>query len=428
MNEPRPDGTPTASLPHRDAATAPSRLAGGWPALRHRDFRIFAAGQVVSLIGTWMQQVAQAWLVLELTGDPFMLGVVTAAQLLPVAIAAPFGGVLADRLPKRSTLILTQAVAMTLAFLLFGLTIAGWVAVWHIIVLAVLLGLSNAVEYPTRQAYAVELVDRSEMTSAIALNAAAFHGARIVGPSLAGITIAAAGVAMAFLINGLSFIAVIGSFLMIRSMGQGGSRGRIRLPAIVAELGEGLRFARETPDVRLPLVVVGATAVVAMNFQVLVPVLATVELEAGPEAFGFLMTALGAGSLTAALVVASRRDADPRLVGIGGVLLGASCVVLGISRWLPLSAIALFTAGVGAIGMAVTANAVIQAAVPDRLRGRVTSLYVALMSASIPIGGLATGAIASIAGASIAMAAGGALAVMIGMVAIVRGGRIRRRS
>jgi MFS family permease len=230
----------------------------GLRALQHRNYRLFFGGQLVSLVGTWMQQVAQGWLVLQLTNDPLWLGLVSVAQFGPVLLFGLFGGLIADQWPKRQTLIATQAVAMVLAFALFALTATGTVEVWHVMVLAALLGTANAIDMPTRQAFAVEMVGRDDMTSAVGLNAALFNGSRIVGPALAGLLIGAFDISIAFLVNGLSFVAVIVAYLLMRP-------GELRPVPLVARptsvrgvfesLAEGARYVRHTPIVLLAITV-----------------------------------------------------------------------------------------------------------------------------------------------------------------------------
>ena len=226
-----------------------SLLRNGGRAFRHRNYRLFFSGQLVSLVGTWMQTVAQAWLVLQLTGDPFLLGLVAAMQFLPVMVLGLFGGLIADALPKRRTLIVTQVVQMMLAFVLFGLTATGAVEVWQIIMLALLLGVTNAVDMPTRQSFVVEMVGRSDVANAVALNSAVFNTARIVGPAIAGLTIGAFDISIAFLINGLSFLAVIVAYAMMRD-DELASPPVISRPHTVREVGrtlaEGIRYVRRT--------------------------------------------------------------------------------------------------------------------------------------------------------------------------------------
>jgi MFS family permease len=378
-------------------------------------------GQVVSLAGTWMQQVAQAWLVLELTGDPFMLGLVAAAQYLPVTLLGLFGGLIADQLPKRRTLIVTQVVPMTLALTLFALTATGLVEVWHILVLALLLGTSTAVEMPTRQSFVVELVGRENILNAVGLNAALFNSARVVGPAVAGLTIGAFDVSVAFLVNGLSFLAMIAALVLMR---EDELRSAPRSPRphgareVAETLSEGLRFVRRTPLVLLAVVVVGLVATFGMNLTVLVPALAREVLRTDAAGFGFLMSASGIGSIIAALTVAFARRSRPSLITWGAALLGLSSLVLAFSGVFALSLVALFAIGAGGIGMTATANTVIQMSVPDELRGRVMSVYTTIFAGSVPVGGLLAGFIASSLGVPVALGFGGAVSLVVALAAM----------
>jgi len=404
------------------AALSNGRVAGsrGATAFRHRNYRIFFAGQAVSLVGTWMQQVAQAWLVLQLTGDPFWLGIVAAAQFIPVMILGLFAGVAADALPKRQTLVATQAVMMTLAILLTILTATGLVQVWMILVLAILLGCANAVDMPVRQSFAIELVGREDIGNAVALNSAMFNGSRIVGPALAGLTIGAFGVAAAFALNALSFLAVIVALLMLDDATLR-TRPRIARPGsaadVVENLVEGLRYVRRTPLVLLAVLVVGGVATFGMNFSVLIPAFAADDLASGPSGFGFLMAASGVGSLIAALALAFRGKPRTSRIATGAIILGlASMAMAAISTYATAVVLMVFI-GYGGISMAATANATIQLAVPDQLRGRVMSVYTTIFASSAPIGGLMMGAIASGFGAAVAIALGGILSGLVGVAA-----------
>jgi MFS family permease len=390
----------------------------GWRAFRHRNYRLFFGGQAISLVGTWMQQVAQGWLVLQLTRDPFALGLVAAAQFTPVLIFGLFGGLIADQLPKRRVLLVTQTIAMVLAFILFGLTASGSVEVWHVLVLAVALGVSNAVDMPVRQAFAVEMVGRDDVVNAVGLNSALFNASRILGPALAGLTIGAFDISVAFLINGLSFLAVIASYLVMRDE-ELRPAPRMDRPSsihdVIDALAEGLRYVRATPIVFLAVSVVGLAATFGMNSSVLAPPLAQDVLRSDASGFGFLMAAAGVGSLVAALGVAFGARARPAAMAWGSILLGVSGIVLGVSRSFPLSLAAMVAMGFGMIAMAATANSTIQLNVPDRLRGRVMSVYTTVFAGSTPIGGLILGAVASTFGVPIAYIAGGAVTVGIGL-------------
>jgi len=404
----------TAGLPSR-AAVARFR---GWRALRHRNYRLFFVGQLVSLIGTWMQAVAQGWLVLQLTGDPLWLGVVAAAQFGPVLVLGLFGGLIADGLPKRRTLIATQTVAMLLAFALFGLTATDSVHVFHIVVLALLLGVVNAVDMPTRQAFVVEMVGRNDIGNAVALNSAVFNGARVVGPAIAGLTIAATDISIAFLINGLSFLAVLASYraMDVHKLTCAPLMARpTTVRGVVADLAEGLRYVRTTPLVLLPIMVIGLVATFGMNFSVVIPALARDVLQVGAEGFGFLMAASGVGSFVVAMAIAFGRRSRPAMIGLGAVALGLAELVLAASGSFGVSLVAMFVVGLGGIAMAATGNTTIQMTVPDHLRGRIMSVYTTVFAGSTPIGGLLTGVLASAVSVPFAIAVGGAGSLIVGL-------------
>lgn len=395
-------------------------LANGARALAHRNYRLFFVGQLVSLIGMWMQQVAQAWLVLQITGDPFLLGLTAAVQFLPVLVLGLFGGLIADALPKRPTLIATQVVQMVLAFILFGLTAAGVVEVWHILVLAALLGITNAVDMPTRQSFVVEMVGRQDVANAVALNSAVFNGARIVGPAVAGLTIGAFDISIAFLVNGLTFLAVIFAYALMREA-ELDSPPVLNRPHTVREVGrtlaEGIRYVARTDLVLLATVVVGLVCLFGMNFSVIIPALARDVLHTDAAGFGFLMAASGIGSLIAALSIAFSGRSTPAMIARGALLLGLAEIAAAAVHLFPLALLAMGLMGFGAIAMAATANTTIQLAVPNELRGRVMSVYTTVFVGSAPIGGLLMGWIASRFGADVSLAVGGVACALLGMFA-----------
>jgi MFS family permease len=395
---------------------------------RHRNYRLFFWSQSVSLIGTWMQTVAQAWLVLELTGDPFVLGLATAMQFLPVLVFGLFGGLIADALPKRRTLIVTQVVQMALALSLFALTVSGRVEVWQILVLALLLGLSNAVDMPTRQAFVVEMVGREELSNAVGLNSATFNTARVVGPAAAGLLIGITGVSTAFLINGLSFLAVIVGYALMRD------EDLVRVPkmsrphgarALATSLADGLRFIRSSQVILLAMVVVGVGSMLGMNFGVVVPALASEVLRTDATGFGLLMAATGVGSLLAALWIATLPAPRVGFIVGGVVVMGVAEVAAALVNAMPLALLAMFVIGFGAIAMAATANTSIQLRAPDDLRGRVMSVYTVVFVGSTPLGGIIIGAIASAVGVAAALVVGGAACVAVGLLGVVWLSRIR---
>ena len=404
--------------------------APGWRGpFRHRNYRLFWGGQLVSLAGTWMQSIAQAWLITELTPDPVWLGVVAAAQFTPVLILGLFGGVIADVLPKRQMLIATQAALMGLAALQALLVATGAISIPLLLLLAVALGSVNAIDMPVRQSFFSEMVPVDEVGRAVAFNSAMFNGARVIGPAIGGVLIGVIGVAGCFAVNALSFLAVLVALLLMREVelhpAPRGARPR-SVRAVATSLAEGLRYVRNTPIIALCVFVIGVISGVAMNFNVIIPPLARLTLQIGAPGLGALMAAVGFGSLTGALTVAALREPRRSMIVLGGALLGVFSVAAGAaasstgSLAVPLTALALFGAGFGAISMAATANASIQTTTPPALRGRVMSVYTTVFAGSTPIGGLATGAVVATLGATGALEVAGVLAVAAAAFAAYR--------
>ncbi|MFI5226151.1 MAG: MFS transporter [Candidatus Limnocylindrales bacterium] len=409
---------------HRPARpTRPS--LGSLPALSHRNYRLFFGGQLISLIGTWMTTVAQSWLILQLTGNPFDLGLIAVFQFGPVLVLGLFGGLIADSLPKRPTMYVTQTVAMIVSFLLFALAASGTVQVWQVFLLAAVMGVRNAVDMPTRQAFAVEMVGKEDIGNAVALNSAMFNGARVLGPAIAGLTIGAFGVSVAFLIDGFSFLAVLLALFLMRA-DELRPAPRIDRPTTVREVGhnlaDGLRYVRRTGMVLLSVTIIGVVATFGINFNVLIPPLAQNVLHVGASGYGFLMAASGLGSLIAALAIAFGGTKAVRMLW-GALLLGLSQVIMGFVGSYEADLILMFAAGAGSITMMATANTTIQLVVPDMLRGRVMSVYLTVFAGTSPIGGLLFGALAANAGAQAAIAIGGgisAIAAVLGFVWLAR--------
>ncbi len=387
--------------------------------MRHRNYRLYWFGQIGSLVGAWMQSVAQPWLVLELGGSPLQLGLVLALMFAPSMFLAPIGGVLADRVDKRRTLLVLNAVAMVQAATLFVLAATGMVEIWHVYVLALAAGFVNAIEMPVRQAFAAELVPPDDLVNAIALNSTSFNLSRVVGPAIAGVTIAAFGVAINFGINAVSYLSVLIGLWML----EGTELRRIRRPAVFpsvrASLVEGVRFAVRTPTVLWPLVLLGGMATLAMNFQTLLPLFTRDTLGLDSGGYGALFAAMGAGSLLGSLILAFATSQRPMLgLILGG---GAAFLVLELALGLvrsPLLAFPLvFGIGLASMLMVNTINVTIQNSVPDALRGRVMSLYVTVFAGTAPIGGLFAGAVAQGFGAPFALSLGAGLAVAVLLVA-----------
>jgi MFS family permease len=401
------------------------RLPQGLVAFRHRNFRLFWGGMLVSLIGTWMQQVGQAWLVLQLTNDPLALGLIAMAQFGPILVLGPLGGLVADSVSKRTALMVTQTAAGLLAIILAALFVTGHIEVWHIFALAVGLGIVNSFDMPIRQAFVIEMVGREDIANAVALNSTVFNLTRIVGPAIAGLTIASVGIAPLFFINAASYLATVGSLLLMRKseMYEPTERAVVtrHVRSVVDLLVEGVRYTRGNPRILLIILLVGAVSTFAMNFSVLIPLVARDVLQGDADTYGFLLSAAGVGSLVSALSIAFRRSASTRRLFVGAALVGLGMVGLGLSTWLPLSLAMMFVAGWGGIAMAATANTMIQLSVPDVLRGRVVSLYTTVFVGSTPIGGLFSGVIASgFGGAPAALIVGGSLAVLAALVAYLR--------
>lgn len=362
-----------------------------------------------------MQQIAQGWLVLELTGDPFALGLVGAAQFLPVLPLGLFGGVVADAIPKRTGLLITQSSSMLLALLLGLLTFSGQVELWQVLLIALGFGVVNAFDMPIRQAMVVEMVERDDVASAVALNSAMFNAARIVGPAIAGILIAVVGLAICFFINAITYAAVIAALLVIRPSELRAAPTDVperRVRGVLDHLGVGLSYVRRAPVVLLILVVVGVVSTAAMNRNVVLPLVASDLLAGGPETLGFLGAAGGAGSLVSAMSLAFGGRATLARLLLGAAVVGASSIALAASGWVAASLLIIFVNGWGVVAMAATANTIVQMTTPDRLRGRVVSVYTTVFVGTAPIGNVAVGAIAAVAGVTTALVLGGVVALV----------------
>jgi MFS family permease len=387
---------------------------GGRPnlfaALRHRNFRLFFIGQFISLIGTWMQRIAQAWLVLNITHSPFLLGVVGALQWLPVLFLSLVGGVIADRVSKRSLLVVTQSAQMVQAFVLGVLVLTGTIQYWHVVVLACALGFTSAFDIPTRQAFVFEMVEGEDTMNAVALNSTIFNGARLFGPAIAGVAIGTLGMGWAFLANGVSFIAVIVALLMmnVRPLQPVSAGG------IVEHLQEGVTYVLQTPAALQVVTLVALMSVFAMNFNILVPVLAKDVLHQEAAGFGFLMSAQGIGALIGALGIAwvSHLGPRPSLLLGGAGMLAASSLLLAEARHFAAAAGLLAIAGGSMVTFTATANTSLQMAAPDHLRGRVMSIYAIVMGGMTPAGALVAGALAQFWGAPGAFGTGGVVGLL----------------
>jgi len=388
-----------------NAATENGRLPPTLRALRHRNFQLFFAGQLISLIGTWMQSVAQSWLVYRLTGSALLLGSVGFASQIPVFLVAPIGGIVADRCNRQRVIIGTQIASMILAFILAVLTLSRLIQVWQIFVLAGLLGVVNAFDIPGRQAFLVDMVGKEDLMNAIALNSSMFNGARIIGPAIAGILVAKIGEGWCFFANAVSYIAVIIGLLMMRVPPRSYRRSS---GSPLAHIIEGFRFVRHTAPIRAILLLLGLVSLVAMPYTVLMPVFADKILHGGARGLGILMGATGVGALVGALTLATRSGV--RGLGCwvafscGGF--GVSLVLFSLSRYFWLSAALLLPVGFFMMLQMSSSNTLIQAMVPDHLRGRVMAVYSMMFMGMAPFGALFGGALADRLGAPITVSVG----------------------
>ncbi len=381
---------------------APDSLTKGFRALRIRNYRLFWTSQIVSLTGTWMQTTAQAWLVLKMTESPFALGLVTTLQFLPITLLALYGGVLADRLPKRQTLIVTQTVALIQAAI-FGLLVAtNVIQLWHIYVLAIIQGIVSAVDNPVRQAFAVEMVGRDDLVNAVALNSMSFNAARILGPAVAGIVIATIGIPLTLFVNAVSFVPVVIALLLM-DPSRLFPAPPVTQGSVNKRLIEGLQYSRRTPSVFLIFIVIAAMGTFGYNFGVVLPLLANFVLHTDAEGFGALSSFLGLGSLIAGITIAYAQGVSIRRLLIGSAAFSILLGAVALSQVFALSAALLVALGFAGIIFSTTSNTLLQLIVPDHLRGRVMSLNVLLFMGSTPIGGFLVGVLSDHLGVSIAL-------------------------
>ncbi|MGQ9635988.1 MAG: MFS transporter [Bryobacteraceae bacterium] len=375
-------------------------------ALAHRNFRLFAGGQLLSLTGTWMQNAAQSWLVYRLTGSSLLLGTVSFASQVPIFLLSPLGGAAADRYNRRRVVIGTQVAAMVLAFVLAALTLSGRVQVWHIVTLALLGGVVQAFDTPARQSLFVELVGPQDLLNAIALNSSMFNTARMLGPAVAGVVVASAGEGWCFLANAISYLAVIAGLLMIRLAASASPGGRGR---VLAELLEGFRFAWQAQTIRTLLLMLGIASLLGSPYVVLLPVFARDVLGGGPRTLGWLMGAVGLGALLGALRVAAKTGVRGlgRQVRYASAGFGLSLLVFSMSRRLELSILLLVPTGFSLMTQMACSNTLIQSTVPDRIRGRIMALYSMMIMGMAPFGSLLAGSLAQQLGAPATVALGG---------------------
>jgi MFS family permease len=401
------------------------RWQAAWRALRHRNFQLFFSGQLISLIGTWMQTVAQSWLVYRLTGSGLKLGAVGFASQIPVFLFAPIGGIVADRSNRRHVVIGTQVASMLLALVLAALTLTHRIQVWHIFVLAALLGVVNAFDIPGRQSFLVDLVGKEDLMNAIALNSSMFNGARVIGPAVAGILVAKLGEGWCFFVNGVSYIAVIAGLMLMNVHAP----ARVSVEASPWEhIREGFRFVSRTAPIRALLLLLGVVSVAGMPYSVLMPIFADKILHNGGQEFatligshdlgavrlGILMGAAGVGALLGALTLAVRTGVKGlgRWVSVCCAGFGISLMLFAFSKSFWLSVLLLFPVGYFIMLQMASSNTLIQVMVPDALRGRTMAVYSMMFMGMAPIGALLGGALSDRLSAPLTVAIGGFASVM----------------
>jgi MFS family permease len=378
---------------------------------KHRNYRLFFYGQTISLPGTWMQRITQAWLILMLTHSPLAVGVLALAQFLPFTAFSLFAGVVVDRLDARRTVIGTQILQMVLASTIAAVTLSGVVQAWQVYVIAFLGGTVQVLDAPARQQLTFRMVGRDELQNAVALNSSVFNGSRVFGPAIAGVLLAAFGAGICFAINAVSFLAVLAGLMMMRQSEFFAVRKSER-PTMFRGVREGLTYALRTRDTALILVLTLVISTFCLNFNVLLPVLAKETLDAGPRTFGVLSAAFGLGALIGGLVAAAQGRARKRTMLLGSAGFGLSELLMapGSSVW--LACLLLFVAGISFTSWSSNANSIVQLAAPDHLRGRVIGLYFFAFAGTGALGGIMAGALVHVGGTKLAFAVAGLAALV----------------
>jgi MFS family permease len=392
-------------------------------ALSVPNYRRYFIGQATSLIGTWMQMAAQSWLVLSLTGSATALGVIVALQTLPVLLLAPYGGVIADRVDKRRLMVVLQTAMGIQALILGVLTITGSVRLWEIGVLAVVLGLNNAFENPARQSFVLEMVGADTLRNAVSLNSVQVNVARAVGPAVAGVLIATVGTGECFLINAASFVAVVFSLVTMKRSALYPTPPATRSPG---QLREGLRYARATPEIIVPLLMMALVGTLAYEFQVSLPVMARHALHAGAEGYGFMTAAMGVGAIIGGLVVAARGHTGLRPVTVAVAAFAVALALAAASPTLAVELIALAFVGAASVSFMSSGNSTLQLASDPAMRGRVMALWFVALQGTTPIGGPLIGLVISLAGARAGLGVGALACALAAAVGFGASRRLRR--
>jgi MFS family permease len=378
------------------------------------NFRRYFAGQLVSLSGTWLQTVAETWLVLQLTHSGVAVGVAAALQFAPMLLAGAWGGLIADRLPKRRLLLATQTAMAVPALALFALTVSGAIELWTLYALIFARGAINAIDHPARQAFVVELVGAERLVNAVSLNGALINSARTIGPALAGVLIATVGVAACFAVNALSFAAMIAA---LRGMDRGALRPSPRAARAPGQLRGALRYVRATPELRIPLALMALVGTFTFNFQVLLPLLAIFSFHGGAGVYAAFTTAMGLGAIAGAIANGARTRVPPAVLAGAAVVFGALTLALAATPSVVAAVAALVLVGAASVAFAASVNSALQLAVAPAMRGRVMALYSIVFLGSTPIGAPLMGWLAGAAGPRAALALGGLVAIGAGLAA-----------
>lgn len=396
-----------------------SRMNTVFRSLRHRNYKLFFAGQSISLIGTWMQRIALPWLVYHMTGSALLLGVVGFASQIPTFILSPVAGVITDRWPKYRVLLITQIASLIQAAFLAFLSLTGFIEVWEIIVLGVLLGCINSFDVPSRHSFVIEMVEgKEDIGNAIALNSMMFNGARLIGPSVAGIILASTSEGICFFINAVSYLFVIASLLMMRINSKPVNTDK---KAVLQELKEGFRYTFGFAPIKHLIILLTISSLLGMSYTVVMPVFAKETLHGGSNTYGFLMGAAGFGALIGALILASRRSVITlgRVVPASAVLFGTGLIALSFSKNLLLSLFLMIFIGLGMMMQTASTNTILQTITDDDKRGRVMSFYTMAVMGSAPFGSLLAGTMAKSFGTSVTIFIGG-FASVIGALFFLR--------
>jgi MFS family permease len=395
--------------------------------LHNPNYRLYTQGQVVSLVGTWMQTLAQSWLVLQLTGSATAIGFVVALQTLPVLLLGPYGGVLADRMDKRKLMMGLQTMMGVLALILGILTISHNVALWQVYVLALLLGVNNAFENPARQSFVLEMVGPADLRNAVSLNSVLVNVARAVGPAIAGIVIAAGGIGFCFVLNALSFVAVVTSLARLDVSALSPSKPSAHAKG---QLKEGFSYVRRTPNLAVPLLMMALIGCLAYEFQVVLPILAKQSFHGGSVLYGFITAAMGIGAVIGGLYVAARGRTGIKALTWGAAIFGVTMLAAAAAPNIAVELVAIAAVGAASVAFLSTGNSTLQLESDPQMRGRVMALWAVAFLGSTPIGGPVAGFVSAQLGARAGLVMGALACLLAAAISgwAFRPARVARRA